>query len=309
MLASLGAYSTFREVEAPEATPVEIVHTETALSETAVIEIDDAASSVAPATADQPVETPAVVAKPAESEAAEMVVNAPIDAAPRDEKQMDPPVPDAVPLPIAKSQLATLPEPAAPPRVDVIHPAETTKDDASKGAAVAAETPVLRAAIQAANRTGYAPFEIDFTARGNFEEVEWDFGPYGKSADASTRVTFDEPGIYTVSLYGFAHGDMVSDMVTIEVHEGSNLLVPDSFTPNGDGINDTYKAEGVNLESFRMTIVDARGKVVFETRNIEEPWVYQGPPVREMDAHFAIIQARGIDGKDYNIHKRINIIF
>lgn len=226
----------------------------------------------------------------------------------------EPPSPDRkvaeiIPLPVGTNQIAVLPQPPMPVKakkleVDVHDNAVADEEDA-----ITQEKAILRAAIQATNRTGYAPFKIDFSAHGNYEEVEWDFGPYGKSADETVRVTFDEPGHYTVSLFGFAGGDMVSDMVTIEVHEGSNLLVPDSFTPNGDGINDTFKAEGVNLETFQMTIVDARGKTVFETRNIEEAWVYQGPQVREMDGYFVVINARGIDGKDYRVHKRINIIF
>jgi len=168
----------------------------------------------------------------------------------------------------------------------------------------------LRASIRAENLKGYAPFEIDFEAFGNFEDVQWDFGPYGNSIDVNTRRTFDRPGTYHVTLTAFGKdGRTITDMVTIEVREGSNLLVPDSFTPNGDGINDTFKAEGVNLVSYRLSVADARGNVVFETRNIDEPWVYSDNSSSELDAYFAIITAEGVDGKTYRIRQRINIIF
>lgn len=305
MLASLAAYSTFREVETPLTPSVETVDSAIAESEMAPEEQDEMTNSESPTMSPSPAEKSGI-----NNEKTEISIEVSATDAPHiNPMNTDAPTPPLVPVPMDKNQLATLPEPPAHPRGELITPEEVSTEDESSSSAEVSENPVLRAAIQAANRSGYAPFEIDFVARGNFEEVEWDFGPYGKSTEATTRVTFDEPGLYTVSLFGFAHGDMVTDLVTIEVHEGSNLLVPDSFTPNGDGINDTYKAEGVNLESYRMTIVDTRGKVVFETRNMEEPWVYQGPPVGEMDAHFVIIQARGIDGKEYNIRKRINIIF
>lgn len=168
----------------------------------------------------------------------------------------------------------------------------------------------LTASIKATNLSGYAPFEIDFRAMGNFDQVDWDFGPFGKSQQAHVTRTFDKPGYYTVMLtaYSANQREMVTDMVTIEIHEGSNLVVPDSFTPNGDGINDSFKAEGVNIESFAMMVVNASGKVVFETNNINEAWVYSGGRLTSMEAYFAVIKARGVDGKNYSIKQRINII-
>lgn len=199
----------------------------------------------------------------------------------------------------------SIPAPAAAPSIpDRASLALSTADEER-------EEPVLRAAIRAENLKGFAPFEIDFEALGTFSEVEWDFGRFGISDEVNTRRTFDQPGTYTVMLTAFdSEGKYVTDMVTVDVREGSNLVVPDSFTPNGDGINDTFKAEGVNLVSYRLTVVDSRGNTVFETRNIDQPWVYDGPQVSsELDAYFAIIQAEGIDGKTYNIRRRINIIF
>jgi len=195
-------------------------------------------------------------------------------------------------------------------------PATAVSSPASEAAKQLAVAPVqapaepLRASIRAENLKGYAPFEIDFEAFGNFDEVDWDFGPYGQSAEVNTRRTFDKPGTYTVMLTAYGDGGTTAtDMVTIEVREGSNLVVPDSFSPNGDGINDTFKAEGVNLASYQLTVTDSRGNIVFETRNIEEPWVYNGTPGSELDTYFAIIRAEGVDGKTYKVRQSIRIIF
>ncbi len=188
---------------------------------------------------------------------------------------------------------------ASEEQAQVHTPSQTQKADAK-----------LSASIQAANRTGYAPFEIEFKAAGNFRDVQWDFGSLGSSSEAQVRKVFDKPGNYTVMLMAYgADGEVVSDMITVEVREGSNLLVPDSFTPNGDGINDTFKAEGVNLKEFQMSIMDARGKLVFQSNNIDEAWHFDGPLGGELESYLVLIQARGLDGKDYNIRKRIQVLF
>lgn len=202
---------------------------------------------------------------------------------------------------------AQLPE-TLPPALNVQPYQIASHATPESGQAIEPES--LKASIKATNLSGYAPFEIDFKALGNYDQVDWDFGPFGKSQQAHVTRTFDKPGYYTVMLTAYSDNqrEMITDMVTIEIHEGSNLVVPDSFTPNGDGINDSFKAEGVNIESFALMVVNASGKVVFETNNINEPWVYNGGQLTTMEAYFAVIKARGVDGKDYSIRQRINII-
>ena len=50
------------------------------------------------------------------------------------------------------------------------------------------------------------------------------------------------------------------------------LYIPNSFTPNGDGINDLYGVKGSNVYSFEMTIMDRWGKEVFHTNDIDQKW-------------------------------------
>ncbi|MBL7931731.1 MAG: gliding motility-associated C-terminal domain-containing protein, partial [Bacteroidia bacterium] len=62
--------------------------------------------------------------------------------------------------------------------------------------------------------------------------------------------------------------------VFIEVMDGLQIFVPNVFTPNDDGINDVFLAKGIGMkpEGFSMDIFDRAGKIVFSTKNIDEPW-------------------------------------
>lgn len=169
----------------------------------------------------------------------------------------------------------------------------------------------LSADIAVDKHVGYAPHTVKFEASGNATSHYWDFGSQGKSTTKSAVKTFDRPGTYSVFLTASdADGNVRTDMVTIIVKEGSNLVVPDSFTPNGDGLNDTYKVEGINLESFQITIINGLGHELFRTNNINEAWEFDPSSGRSSgEAYFAIIQARGIDGKIYNLRQPINVIY
>ncbi|MFZ6051125.1 CotH kinase family protein [Halocola ammonii] len=52
------------------------------------------------------------------------------------------------------------------------------------------------------------------------------------------------------------------------------FYVPNSFTPNGDGLNDYFRPEGLAVEpgSYRMQVFNRWGDKVFETNDITEGW-------------------------------------
>ncbi len=50
------------------------------------------------------------------------------------------------------------------------------------------------------------------------------------------------------------------------------LYIPNSFTPDGDGLNDIFKAVGVNIGNFEMRIYNRYGKLVFETHSLNDGW-------------------------------------
>ena len=51
------------------------------------------------------------------------------------------------------------------------------------------------------------------------------------------------------------------------------LYVPNAFTPNNDGVNDVFKAEGVNIRGYQMHIYNRWGQLIFTSDDPEEPWL------------------------------------
>ena len=56
---------------------------------------------------------------------------------------------------------------------------------------------------------------------------------------------------------------------------GSVFYAPNSFTPDGDGLNDVWLpvARGINV--YHLEIFNRWGELVFETRDPQEPWLGQ----------------------------------
>src|SRR5207245_1684491 len=51
------------------------------------------------------------------------------------------------------------------------------------------------------------------------------------------------------------------------------IYVPNSFTPNGDGVNDGWFAKGVGVTKYTMQIFDRWGEKIFETNELDNAWV------------------------------------
>jgi gliding motility-associated-like protein len=62
------------------------------------------------------------------------------------------------------------------------------------------------------------------------------------------------------------------------------LYIPTAFTPDGNGKNDLFKAEGQHIADFHIWIFDKWGNLVFESTDINQAWDGRGT---RRDDHFA----------------------
>jgi gliding motility-associated-like protein len=78
-----------------------------------------------------------------------------------------------------------------------------------------------------------------------------------------------------------AAGCTDSDVVTIRVEDPGTIYIPNSFSPNGDGVNDFFMLYGVKpefMESFYFSVFDRWGERVFTTEQVDFIWdgTYKG---------------------------------
>ena len=62
----------------------------------------------------------------------------------------------------------------------------------------------------------------------------------------------------------------VSDSVV--VGPVSKLFIPNTFTPDGDGVNDLFLIQGHNIEAFDLSIRNRWGQEIFQTNDIRRGW-------------------------------------
>ncbi len=103
----------------------------------------------------------------------------------------------------------------------------------------------------------------------------WDFGDNNHSIEEIGNHYYQNNGIYLVSLeYTSKMGCTNKVNKSIDVKKKTNLLAPNSFTPNGDGLNDYFMPEGLKISGnpFDLSIFNKRGQMVFNSKNTSNAW-------------------------------------
>ena len=103
----------------------------------------------------------------------------------------------------------------------------------------------------------------------------WDFGD-GTTADfQSPNKRYEELGNFTVTLtVTDSLGCSNSTTAIIRVKDDLRAFIPNAFTPDNDDINDEFKPSiiGHFPNTYEMRIYDRWGKLVFQTRELDEGW-------------------------------------
>lgn len=78
-----------------------------------------------------------------------------------------------------------------------------------------------------------------------------------------------------------ASGCSDTDTIVIYIEEPGTLFVPNSFSPNNDGVNDIFMIYGLRpefVESFHLSIYNRWGEKVFDTQQVNFSWdgTYKG---------------------------------
>ena len=95
----------------------------------------------------------------------------------------------------------------------------------------------------------------------------------------------------------------------VEIIPQMSYYIPNTFTPNGDGLNDTFGIAGEAIKEFKLQIFNRWGQLVFESGNPNDRWdgTYQGDKVSE-GVYVYKITAQGTNGKSQSKEGNLNVI-
>lgn len=162
----------------------------------------------------------------------------------------------------------------------------------------------------ASDTIGYTPIDVLFTNTStgvdSMDLFFWNFGDENTANTYHAAHTYTEGGDYNVILVVTETTSGCYDTAFIHVvfEPGSELIIPNIFTPNGDGTNDVFTVIGTSIKDLHADIFDRWGIKMYELNGANSGWdgKTRSGGLASDGTYYYILRAEAFDNKTYEYH-------
>jgi gliding motility-associated-like protein len=162
--------------------------------------------------------------------------------------------------------------------------------------------------------TGAIPLTVNFTNTStNANSYTWNFGNGSGTNTLSltnTSTIYSEIGVYTAWLFasnGYCE-DSTSTIININLPPW--IFVPNVFTPNADGSNETWMVQAENMASIDLIILNRWGNVMAKIEDLNGGWDGKTSDGSNATAgtYFYKYEAKALNGEEFSGHGFLTLI-
>ncbi len=155
---------------------------------------------------------------------------------------------------------------------------------------------------------------IAFTnnSRNSIKQV-WYFGDgLASSSLPNPEYNYRDTGTYSVRLISeSSDGCFDTAYGTIRIKDEFAIYIPNAFTPNGDGVNESFAPLAIGTNDFEMSIYNRWGQLVFHSVDLKIGWdgKRMGSDLPcESDVYVYTIFLRDNEGHEHTQHGRVHLL-
>ncbi len=141
----------------------------------------------------------------------------------------------------------------------------------------------------------------------------WNFGDAATSAVFNpVSHTYLDTGAYSIMLITstiYNCIDTAYQTIIIEPH--FLFYIPNAFTPDGDGINDSFTGKGIFIKEFEMSIFDRWGNLIYKTSDINKPWdgkAGRGSEIAQADVYVYSVKVSDFKNAKHNYKGIVTLV-
>jgi gliding motility-associated-like protein len=111
----------------------------------------------------------------------------------------------------------------------------------------------------------------------------------------------------------YYHTSNITKTVIDHVRNEYNIFVPNSFTPNFDGLNDiflpVFSNYGISNKYYSLQIYDRWGSLIFHTHDMQKGWdgTFKGEPCNS-SVYVYSVNFKDLDGRIYQKMGHVSLI-
>lgn len=160
-------------------------------------------------------------------------------------------------------------------------------------------------------------FSFKNESESSATHFSWDFGTGDPSTSRDPEFEFLQSGTYTVRLIANPDSlcpDTFEQSIDINYDAAGDLIIPNVFTPNHDGVNDCFQMGGISVEcdEIKWIIYNRWGEVVFRSEDPKGCWdgtnIDSQLPMPEGVYYSIIDLTRSLSGEKQTISGTVTLI-
>ncbi len=149
--------------------------------------------------------------------------------------------------------------------------------------------------------------EVQLNGQSNGISFLWETSDSVYCQDCLTTFTKPEQTSTYILHVTDENGCMNSDTITIYLD--GVIYVPNTFTPNGDGVNDFFEIKGKEIVTFNLLIFNRWGQLIFESDALDKQWdgTFKNTKVQQ-DAYIWKVEYTDNQKKIHKLIGHVNVI-
>ena len=192
----------------------------------------------------------------------------------------------------------------------IVTDANNCKDTSNTGLAVFG-TSTINAAFTPSLNGGQAPLAVVFTNTSTgASNYNWSLGDNNTSTAVNPAYTYTNSGTYTITLIA-TNGNCIDTAFTvITIDVATSIVIPNIFSPNGDGLNDEFIITCTGMKTLNCDIFNRWGQLVYTLTAPNQNWdgkLNNGNMATEGTYYF-MLNAVGVDKKTYTYQGPITLV-
>ncbi|MCU0440572.1 MAG: gliding motility-associated C-terminal domain-containing protein [Raineya sp.] len=104
--------------------------------------------------------------------------------------------------------------------------------------------------------------EVNLPTSQTSYPIKWSTGA------TTSKIIVSEPGIYWAEV----QAPCAKFRDSVEIKQEICFFIPNAFTPNNDGVNETFYIKGIKKGNWQLQIYDRRGLLIYENNAYKNDW-------------------------------------
>jgi gliding motility-associated-like protein len=155
----------------------------------------------------------------------------------------------------------------------------------------------------------------DASQNATIKEWNWYFTNQKSNLNFSSnpKAFYENAGAYPIALVVKSDkGCMDTITKSVSVGEDFNIYVPNVFSPNGDGVNETFQPKGYGIVKYEMNIFNRWGEKLFTTTDFTQGWDGSNQKKAKESVQEGVyvwrIQYTNVFGKSAELHGTVSLL-